>query len=72
MSEVDLRREGKEHYKAITLRSGKTLERVVEVNKAKKEEDKVGNPTHGFVELEKKVKEVTLPPKEPTLIIPFP
>ena len=29
-SEVNLRREGKEHFKAITLRSGKTLEKSVE------------------------------------------
>ena len=29
-SKVNLRREGKEHYKAITLRSGKTLEQSVE------------------------------------------
>ena len=29
-SEVNLRREGKEHRKAVTLRSGKTLEQSVE------------------------------------------
>ena len=29
-SEVNLRREGKEHCKAVTLRSGKTLEQSVE------------------------------------------
>ena len=29
-SEINLRREGKEHCKVITLRSGKTLEKSVE------------------------------------------
>ena len=38
-SKVNLRREGKEHCKAITLKSGKTLEQSVEA------QEEVENPT---------------------------
>ena len=48
-SEVNLRREGKEHCKAITLRSGKTLELSVEA------QEEVENP----VRSEKSSAEVT-------------
>ena len=38
-SEVNPRREGKEHCKAVTLRSGRTLEQLVEA------QEEVENPT---------------------------
>ena len=34
--EVNLRREGTEHFKAITLRSGKSLEKPIEIEKVEK------------------------------------
>ena len=40
-SEVNLRREGKEHCKVVTLRSGKTLEQSVEARE--EDENPVGN-----------------------------
>ena len=40
-SEVNLRREGKEHYKVVTLRSGKTLKQSVEAQE--NDENLAGN-----------------------------
>ena len=45
-SEVNPRREGKEHYKAVTLMSGKTLEQSVEAQE--KDENPAGSEKSSF------------------------
>ena len=62
-------REGMEHWKAIILRSGKSLEKLVEDEKAEKEEKITEDPLHGA---KNKHNEVAPIPNEPALVIPFP
>ena len=47
---VNPKTKGKECYKAITLRIGKTMEKLIEVDKTEKEEEKVENLIQGPVE----------------------
>ena len=71
-SKVNPRRESKKHYKAITLKSGKLLEKPIEVEEAKKEEKRAKNPLHEEIESKQRGNEVMPPPKEQALVIPFP
>ena len=48
--ELNPKREGKKHYKTTTLRNGKIVERVVEVDKDANEEESAENPTQGSIE----------------------
>ena len=65
-------REGKEHCKAITLRSRKKMESLVQVDENEKETEKAENSMKNSVESEPKKDEVMAPSEEDTPIIPFP
>ena len=73
-SEVNPKRDGKEHCKAITLRSGKELETPVSVEKSDKVEKKVQSSTQVLNEenVEEKPEVQAQPPSVPSPRVPFP
>ena len=73
-SEMNPKRDGKEHCKAITLRTGKELETPVRIEKSNKDERKVSSPTQVPSEknVEDKVAVQAQPSQEPSLRVLFP
>ena len=68
-SEVNPRREGKEHCKAVTLRSGKTLEQSVE---AQEEEKNLVGDEKSSAEIDEDVEKLVKKPLSDTPEIPYP
>ena len=69
---VNPRREGKEHYKEITIKSGKAMENLVQVDENDKDAENAGNYLKNSIVREPKKDEVMTTSKEYAPIVPFP